>query len=291
MEENLLNGSNGSKVVGNTILQPIIKKRASPAKKWCFTFNNYTNEDITFMEKILNGSKILSYCFQEEIGKECKTPHLQGFIIFNKKGRPDELKLSNKIHWEKMLGSIEQNIDYCTKDDETKFGDKIWSKNINIKEKIEHTLLWTSWSLWLYDYLINTKPDKRKIIWLWSKNGKLGKTSFTRYMVDNHKAQFIQGGESRDISNLVYYTDMNKTRIIIFNIPKESHNKVSYKSIEMIKDGMVMNMKSYQNGTKIFNSPHIIVFCNFEPEDNKLSKDRYIIINLGYFIDNIILDI
>ncbi len=51
-------------------------------KNWCFTFNNYSEDDILLLE-----SKFKEICdkyiFEREIG-ECGTPHLQGFISLKK---------------------------------------------------------------------------------------------------------------------------------------------------------------------------------------------------------------
>ena len=96
-------GSNGSTRVGNT-------KRPSPAKHWCFTLNNYTTEDI---ENILgsigsDGSTFGSkpkYIFQEEEGEE-GTPHLQGYINFDRKVRPKNVfkwERAQRIHWEEQI--------------------------------------------------------------------------------------------------------------------------------------------------------------------------------------------
>jgi hypothetical protein len=53
-----------------------------------------------------------------------------------------------------------------------------------------------------------------------------------------------------------------------------NQNKVSYSSIECIKNGMITNTK-YETGFKVFNPPHVVVFSNFPPDEEKLSADRW----------------
>lgn len=80
---------------------------------WCFTLNNYSDEEY---EALLNTS-----CQYIIIGKEIGgsgTPHLQGFVQFEKPGKTLAgcKKLNGRAHWEQTKGSIDQNVEYCSKD-------------------------------------------------------------------------------------------------------------------------------------------------------------------------------
>jgi hypothetical protein len=80
--------------------------------------------------------------------------------------------------------------------------------------------------------------------------------------------------------NLVFNQDMDACRGVFFDIPRSNRGNISYASLECIKNGMVCNTK-YETGVKVFNSPHIFIFANFEPEEpDKLSADRWIITEL-----------
>lgn len=89
----------------------------SRSRKWCFTFNNYTEqEESTLKESLQDDSK---YCIiGKEEGKETHTKHLQGFVVFKSDKRLSTLKnqYDKKIHWEECKGTVQQNIDYCSKD-------------------------------------------------------------------------------------------------------------------------------------------------------------------------------
>lgn len=83
-------------------------------RNWCFTLNNYCEEDICKLDKI--DCKYMVYGF--EIGKN-ETPHLQGYLQLKKKLRMKGLKKMidiNKIHLEKQKGTVDEAANYCKKD-------------------------------------------------------------------------------------------------------------------------------------------------------------------------------
>ena len=98
--------------LGNTTPTP---RRINASKRWCFTLNNYNQEDIDHLNS--HGSDVSDFLiFSEEVG-ESGTPHLQGYIEFKKKTRPMEHFNNKRFHWEKSKGSQIQNKDYITKAD------------------------------------------------------------------------------------------------------------------------------------------------------------------------------
>lgn len=54
-----------------------IERSAKKRRDWFLTWNNYTPDNITQLTQSKS-----QYVFQEEIGEEKKTPHLQGYIKF-----------------------------------------------------------------------------------------------------------------------------------------------------------------------------------------------------------------
>lgn len=80
--------------------------------RYCFTWNNYKEEDINFIKSYKSDYLI----FGEEIG-ESGTPHLQGYIEFAGTKKLETLhKHMPKVHWEPRRGTQEQAITYCKKD-------------------------------------------------------------------------------------------------------------------------------------------------------------------------------
>lgn len=79
-------------------------------KIWVYTLNNYTEQDVTF----LKGLECKHHVFGYEVGDE-GTPHLQGYINFNRTYRLTGLKkLNTRIHWEPAKAD-EAAINYCKK--------------------------------------------------------------------------------------------------------------------------------------------------------------------------------
>lgn len=256
--------SSSNEEMGNT--KTISKtKQVSPSIKWCFTLNNYTEEDCSSIVLTIN-----TYCRYGIVGKEIGesgTPHLQGYIEFNKKSRPIGIFNNKSIHFEKALGTREQNVDYCSKDEDILIH-KGKKKDIKIIEN-------------LYPYqkyiekIILEEPDPRKIYWFYEGEGNAGKSSFIKYSVVKYNALFCSGGKYADIMNLVFNSNIDENNIILFDIPRCNKDaQISYASIESIKNGLVCNTK-YETGTKVFNAPHIVIFANYPPDVSKLSKDRW----------------
>nr|WPR18677.1 MAG: replication polyprotein [Chemarfal virus 68] len=86
------------------------------SKHFCFTCNNWTENEV---EVILKSG--YSYVVMgEEIGG-CGTPHLQGYIEFEKKKKlGTAIKLLKKCHVEYRNGTQEEAIKYCKKGVQTK---------------------------------------------------------------------------------------------------------------------------------------------------------------------------
>lgn len=84
------------------------------SKNWCFTENNYENTE--WIDNLECQYKV----YGKEVG-ESGTPHLQGFIIMNKRSRLSAMKKINaQCHWEPAKGSAIQAADYCKKDGDYK---------------------------------------------------------------------------------------------------------------------------------------------------------------------------
>lgn len=79
-------------------------------RNFTITQNNYGSTDL------LDGIECAYIAYSKEIA-ETGTPHLQGFICFeNAKTKSAAIKLLPGCHVEIMIGSINDNIEYCSKE-------------------------------------------------------------------------------------------------------------------------------------------------------------------------------
>jgi len=84
----------------------------SKSRNFCFTINNYTEQDV---QNILC-TECKYVCFGKEIG-ESGTPHLQGYICFQNARHFNALKkVHATAHWEVAKGLPSQAKAYCQKD-------------------------------------------------------------------------------------------------------------------------------------------------------------------------------
>ena len=263
MSENSSNSSMGKS--GNT-------KQISPSKHWCFTFNNYSEDDIkTFEEVSSNSSK--RYVFQEELG-ENGTPHLQGYIEFIDKVRPKNM-YDTKIHWEKCR-NIKNSIAYCSKED-TRNG-KVYCHNIRIPKKVrilDESQL-RDWQQYIIN-IISKEADDRTINWFYEEKGNAGKSTFCKYLAVKHDA-LIVGARATDMKYMIVkYEEQHGVYpdVIIMDIARSNAiEDIDYDGIEQVKNGLFMSSK-YECCQVIMNSPHIICFANDRPKKSAMSKDRW----------------
>jgi len=270
-----------SAVEGNTISTARIKKpQVNPSKKWVFTLNNYTDEQLVLLKQRLEtlGEK---YIVGKEVGEECGTPHLQGWVVFKNRVRPITTVGIKEIHWEKQKGKDQECIDYCSKEGKIWIARKCGDFKIGLKDPLEGKELYP-WQKFVLD-LIKQEPDDRSIYWFWEPVGKIGKSSLVRHTMIHNDDVIVVSGKAADAMHGV--TEMVRRgrppRVVFMDIVRTRENYVSYAAIEDIKNACFFNTK-YETGAVLYNYPHVIIFANWEPDMSALSEDRWQI----YRIDN-----
>lgn len=191
--------------------------------------------------------------------------------------RWSEFGLPKDIHWEKVK-HVPLCYEYCSR--ASKRHGNCWSLKypIPLKLKLLDEANFYEWETNIVNY-IKTEPDDRTICWLWSEKGDIGKSTFCKYLAYTFNAILCGKGQYSDIMNIMFKANMDKTKLVVFDLPRNNGNKISYSALESIKNGLIVNTK-YETGSKLFNSPHIIVFANMPPEMEKMSMDRWKIICL-----------
>lgn len=239
------------------------RKQISPSKRWTFTLNNYTGDDI---KNICSSNS--SYIFGEEVAPTTGTPHLQGYIEFKNKVRPMGVFNNSNFHWEKARGTRQDNIKYCGKDG------KVYTNMLDAEPLNVITDLYE----WQQDLLkiALEKPDDRSIYWIWEDVGNVGKTAFSKYLSHHHGAIPLEGKKN----DILYCAAEFNSRIYIYDLARTNEQYVSYESIEKIKNGYYMCAK-YESKPIIRNPPHLFVFANFLPNQTALSRDRWKIFRIS----------
>lgn len=267
----MAHSSNSSTGGGNTSPPPT--KQISPCIKWSFTWNNYSEDDLSKLSSI-----VPDYCRFAIVGHEVGesgTPHLQGYLEFRSKRRPKSVfTWTNSIHWEKAKGTREDNVRYCSKDGNLKI-----QHGMPAKPKTISLDMMKGWQLEVLDQ-IKQEPDDRTIHWLWEPNGGVGKTSFLKYLVV-HEDFTVLGGKAADCRNgVVEYAKAHNGQVpkrIGINVPRSFDPEYcSYEAFENLKD-MLFYSGKYEGGMICGDCPHLYIFANFQPDIMKISEDRWIV--------------
>lgn len=87
----------------------------SQSKRWCFTVNNFSDEDV---DRVLDlCPPVAKYLIVGQEKGESGTPHLQGFVVFETAWRFNRVKrFLPRAHIEPARGSSREAADYCKKE-------------------------------------------------------------------------------------------------------------------------------------------------------------------------------
>lgn len=247
-------GTSGTRGVGNT-RNPRVRGR-----NWQITINNPTFDDDT---KIRGFEKFI---FQYEMGEK-GTPHIQGMVGSS---NPSSFNSIKKIlpcaHIEKA-NNVKALIDYCKKGDTSI--SPCWQQGYEKHVKCINVL--RDWQKQVIDAI--NFDDDRAIHWYWETEGNIGKTSLAKYICLKYNAVYLNGSAS-DMKFAVSKWKNKSKLVCVFDFPRTQEGRISYSGIEQIKNGIFFSCK-YESEMCLFDSPHIICFANFEPEESALSADRW----------------
>lgn len=285
------------------------------AKHWCFTLNNYTDEDEPTQLPI--GSSF--YIAGREVGAS-GTRHLQGFISFVKRQTlSGARKVHPTAHWE-VARDIAASIAYCGKDDRSPIsfgvppkGERSRSDLSAFKQSVEsglhdldkirteHSGVYARYPRFCIEYLnqhrtkpevpmynlfgwqsdlqseLTGDPDDRSIIFICDSVGNCGKSYFAnRYIQEfGSDAVVLEPGKKQDLAH-IYATLPKFPRVVFYDCPRSKVEHMSYDFLEALKNGRMITSK-YESRMIFFPVPHVVVFMNEVPDTTKLSSDRYVI--------------
>ncbi len=259
---------------------------ADRARAWEITWNNYTPEDLAFW-RIYVPDKCEQWAWQLEVAPTTGTPHIQAALYFKaartftaiKKDLP-KVHMSPAKSW-KALSTYCQKVNTrdTSEDGDVNIIQKEEKKKpqIIVKDPMEG-LNKKQWQLDL-DAMFENPPDDRKIFWLYDTNGAVGKTTYAKHIALRHPNRFIYlGGKANDVKSAIatMVEKGDNPDICIFDYVRSTEAHISYDAIESVKNGIFFSGK-YESNMVLFNTPHVVIFANFKPDMDKLSRDRWVI--------------
>lgn len=248
----------------------------SRAKHWCFTINNYTNEDIERIRLVANGNQSSYLVYGLERG-ESGTQHIQGFASFKSRLRLSQLRqlLSTRGHFEIARGSPQQAAEYCKKDgDYHEFGtppvgqgtrsdlqtvqERIKSGASKDEIRDEFFGVYAKYPRAIDNYIADLQPPRNwetEVIVFWGKTGK-GKTRAVFEFID-HSQIYVHPGDS-------WFDGYNGQSVALFDDFNGSEFKLSYLLKLLDRYPMKVPIKgSYVNWLP----KHIFITSNKDPKE------------------------
>lgn len=127
---------------------------------------------------------------------------------------------------------------------------------------------------------LSATPHPRHIIWYVDFIGGCSKSLFCKYRAVTYGDAFLtQIGSPTHAATVIDSAIKSgwDRGVVFFDLPRGTKNdKDLYISLEMFKNGFFNTIK-YQGKVVIFDNPHIVIFSNFFPDLNTMSRDRWIV--------------
>lgn len=125
------------------------------------------------------------------------------------------------------------------------------------------------WQRWILD---NIPESRRKITWIWDDSGNTGKSYLAEHMQLTMNALVTQ---TTHMQNIAYA--YNRHEYVVFDLARAEWDP-NYTTIEAFTNRTIFSGK-YESTSKPCISK-VIVFSNSPPDESKLSRDRWNIINV-----------
>jgi len=196
-------------------------------------------------------------------------------------GRPKQPDVSDFCEWVRSTPLLEVTEQSCALNFPAlwlRYGSRLLSLSGHLSpcQQLETRSL-RGWQRDL-DAELELEPDDRTVNFYVDHDGGKGKSFFIRYYFTKYpmKVQMLGVGKRDDIAHSI---DKSKS-IFLFNVPRGGMEYLQYTILEQLKDRTVYSPK-YGSEMKILSSKcHVVVFCNENPDMNKMSRDRYNVVEI-----------
>lgn len=128
--------------------------------------------------------------------------------------------------------------------------------------------------------LVERTPDPRKVYWRFDTVGGTGKTTFIKYLCKQYETFIVTNSRSDRIIRA--YANQP---LVLFDITRSEglEDQFNYSILETLKNGFGFNTM-YEPCMRFWDIPHVFVFCNFYPNLDRLSADRWDILDISRFM-------
>ncbi len=264
-------------------------KTISRHRNWLFRINT-KDTDFQRLKSVLD-SNCKKYVFQYECPEGTENFHYQGCLAWKSAKSFSQTVAALQCYGDQsadfthveVIRDWAAQVDYCQKEDTRVAGPWI----LNCKRKVpppKDPLANVQMYAWQRDVLtiLEMPPDGRTVHWRWEQEGKRGKSALAKHLYLNGEAFDIHGAAK----HVFYYlgTQIRDNggcrKAVIFDIPRcQDKLFTSYQSFEGVLDGKFFATK-YESNYCCFDPPHVFVFANFAPDQNKMSMDRWDIVEI-----------
>lgn len=293
----------------------------SKAKHWCFTLNNYSDGDYEAVKAVTDSCTFCVYVVAgKEVGEENGTPHLQGFISFEKRVPMSRVRqvLPGNPHVE-VARNVAKAINYCKKDgdyielgsipsasgtrsDLDAFKNAVKEGMLDlVKIREEHSDVYAKYTRFCLEYITDHYPGKKlecHTLKGWQENLRtlLAEEADDRtiiFVVDevgnSGKSWFAHWYAQQEKNVQVMlpgkkadmaYALDSTIRVLFVDAPRSKQG--DFIQYDFLED--VKNgyvfSTKYESRIKTLNRVHVVVNMNESPDMSKLSTDRYHIIKI-----------
>lgn len=189
-----------------------------------------------------------------------------------KKGREKQLELYSAAVELAKLGKFDEIDPIIYVQHYTTF------KRIHVEnKKVELTpfkFTLREWQQYICDSIAN--PNDRTVTWVYDADGGAGKSTFAKWIAQSPDTFYIDGGRKEELLFLI----KESHNCLLVDLPRSGKEYVPYGLMETFKNGIWTSNKYEGNRVARTTPGAVIVFSNFKPDVEKLSKDRWDIIEI-----------
>ena len=255
------------------------KKIQDRSRRWCFTINNYTEDDISSLKAL---DKINFLIAGKEVGEEKGTPHLQGYVEYTNKKSINQVRKEIRGHISIAQGNKKQNIEYCSKTDKepivignSKTNQGKRTDLTNIREQIKTQSIKELTDIGIINNIqqrkfaeilkadsIEQRTDYPEVIWLCGDSG-VGKT--LKVFQDNQGKEIHKQSQSNK-----WWNGYEGQEVVVLDDIRADFAK--YHELLTLLDKYPHRVE-IKGGYMNFNSPRIYITSPYTPQEMYKGKE------------------